>query len=132
MWKAENYDHQLIQTSIAELDGVVGGVSNRNLLAHSTSYVFENYIRPGEQGVFQCELFASETGVGYEVCQTTLISKTCEMHSKKDLIWAGKVSYFLDKSFIPTLRGHQFGELARRTVDEYLSFLRKQHGNNLR
>ena len=123
MWKSEDFEHQLIQTTVVE-----AGVDNEEsekpiLLAYSTSYVSENYVRIFEQAQFNCELFLRQDPPGYEVCHTTTISTRGKVLGPGELIWAQRYTYFLGVNFSPTLSDHIPNEMARETINAYARHL---------
>lgn len=117
MWKSADYDHQLIQVSVCELDwDNEEREKKEGLIAYGTSFVFENYKRPGEEAIFMCELFSREEQPGFKIVRKMIVTRS---GSDGEILWSQSHEFFVTPDFESTMPGVVVDELVRRTVNEY-------------
>ncbi len=119
MWKDTDYDHTLIQATVIGIDEFDMGDSGTDprLLAFSTSYVMENYVRPNEYAVFGSEL-KRENDVGYEIQEVTQV--LVKGSPDPTAVFLRSETFYLGLDFKPLVDGLVMNEVSRYTVREFI------------
>ncbi len=117
MWKDSEYDHATIQTTVVGVDDAVLDPPDPRLLAFSTSYVFENYVRPSERALFGSELRVVD-GECYEIQEVTQI--LAGPSSEARAIFLRSETFFLGLDFKPLIEGVSMNEVSRGTVRDFV------------
>lgn len=119
MWKNSDYDHTLIQTTVVGVDGFEPDDKNSEveLLAFSTSYVMENYVRPKEYAIFGSELRVEADG-GYQIKEVTQVLAKGIPDARA--IFLRCETFFLGSDFKSCVEGVVMNEVSRHTVREFI------------